>query len=182
MRKLVSLLVLACSFSFGQKNPTTLSAYYTGGNFTQVGLSLERGRLKENNKQFVSHVINLGINNYDYKVDNLKVTGTGFVIESGLRTYINNDKTNKNFYVGNFFSYGNLKFDENFLFGKFEGTFSYFSLFSPEIGYKIKAKNFVIDPFAGIQWQWQIKGKGDIDNVNVNNWQPRIGIRIGYQF
>ena len=179
---LITTLLFSTLFFAQKREPITISTYFSGGNINTLGLSLERGRSKEDKKHFTSYILNVGFANMDYEIGSFKDNGTGFVIETGIKSYLNNKQENKGIYAGNFISYGNIKYEKLFLFSSFKGTFSYFSLFSPEIGYKFKVKNFAIDPFAGIMWQWQIKGKGDIDNVNVDVWQPRLGLRLGYQF
>lgn len=161
---------------------TTVSVFYSGPELSQIGVSVEFGDIQNNTnkKYFSANVANLSYGTMDYEVSGFDFTGNGFVAEIGSKTYY--CKENKGLYSSNFLSYGNIRFDETVLATKFKGTYSYFSFFSPEVGYKFKTGNLAIDPFVGIMWKLEIKGKGDIDNKNVEEWTPRVGVRIGYQF
>lgn len=64
----------------------------------------------------------------------------------------------------------------------FEGTYSYFSFFTPELGYKFMLGNFAIDPFLGFMWKIEVKAKGDMENSIIDNWTPRLGLKVGYTF
>jgi hypothetical protein len=39
-----------------------------------------------------------------------------------------------------------------------------------------------IDPYVGFNWKWTFKGKGDVDNINVDQAVFKAGIKIGYSF
>lgn len=175
----------------------TLSAIGSFPTLNQVGLSLEFLGTKEtksmNDKSisfYSSKIVNVtyGMMKYEFDVPLLgerDVDGQGFVIEVGQRTYFSG-KSN-GLYMGNYLSYGNIKFDENVSYlgsisDNFEGTYQYFSFFSPEVGYKIQAGPVAIDPFVGVMWKLEVKGKGDIDNRNVEEWTPRVGIKVGMVF
>jgi hypothetical protein len=118
----------------------------------------------------------------NYDADVVDVDGSGFVIEFGSRQYFNDKKLREGFYYSNYLSYGSIKFDENTDLGKFDGTYSYFSFFAPEIGYKIVFGDFSIDPFLGANWKIEIKGKGDVDNNYTDEWAVRAGVKVGYSF
>ncbi|NMH27357.1 hypothetical protein [Flavobacterium silvaticum] len=169
----------------------TVSAYGSFIELNQVGLSVEFLGNKEtksmNDKSFSyysSKIVNVayGMMKYDFNALGIDdIDGNGFVIEIGQRTYFSSK--NSGVYMANYLSYGNIKYDEDFgLFPNFKGTYSYFSFFSPEVGFKIKAGPIAIDPFAGVMWKLEVKGKGDVDNKNVDEWTPRVGLKIGYQF
>lgn len=170
----------------------TISAFGSFPELNQAGLSVEFLGNKQtksmNGKSFSyysSKIVNVAYGMMKYELplpgNDFEADGNGFVVEIGQRTYFMGKNSGP--YMGNYLSYGNIKFDEDLPFaGNFEGTYSYFSLFSPEIGYKIKVGGLAIDPFAGVMWKLEIKGKGDIDNRNVDEWTPRLGLKIGYQF
>lgn len=180
MKKIFTLIaVTASGFLFAQTNDSihknTISVNGMYSEPGQIGLSYERHASSKK-----SHMVNLSYGVMNYDADIVDVDGTGFVIELGSRNYFN--KSNEGFYGDNYLSYGSIKFDEETPFGKFEGTYSYFSFFAPEIGYKIKFGNVSIDPYIGGMWKIEIKGKGDIDNNNTDEWVMRGGIKVGYSF
>ncbi|OIQ16963.1 MAG: hypothetical protein BM557_09475 [Flavobacterium sp. MedPE-SWcel] len=162
-----------------------LSANLTASNPGQFGISYEReGKsffYKDSNKS--SSTLNLSLGAMLYEVGNYEFIGGGYIVEVGNRTYYGKQGEQfKGFYSANSLSYGSIEFDDTDAGAKIDGTYSYFSFFSPEIGYKIRLGNFVIDPFIGAQWKIEIKGKGDIDNHNVDEWAFRGGLKIGYKF
>lgn len=184
MKKIFTLIAFAASgLIFAQTNDSiqkhtvSLNGMYSEPG--QIGLSYEYYKYysSSSKKAFVAN-LSYGVMNYDAGV--VDVDGSGFVIELGGRNYF--DESYKGFYTSNYLSYGSIEFDEDTLFGKFEGTYSYFSFFSPEIGYKIKFGNISIDPYIGAMWKIEVKGKGDVDNINTDEWVMRGGLRIGYNF
>lgn len=191
MKKIFTLAaVMATSLIFAQnestdaqekkstKHTVSLNGMYSEPG--QMGLSYEyydTAKNKSYGKSFVANV-SIGVMNYDSDI--VDVDGTGFVIELGGRTYYGKERGG--LYTSNYLSYGSIEFDESTLFGKFKGTYSYFSFFSPEIGYKIKFGNVSIDPYIGGMWKIEVKGKGDIDNNNTDEWVLRGGLRVGYSF
>lgn len=188
MKKIFTLAaVLAASFAFAQEAEKTEEAatptnkqHQFSANFqysepSQIGIQYEYKKDVKGNFAG-SHVVNVGYGMMNYEEPGLSTDGNGFVIELGSRTYFNN--VHNGFYYSNFLSYGNIKFDEN----GFDGTYSYFSFFAPELGYKIQLGDFSIDPFIGTMWKLEIKGKGDIDNKNVEEWAFRAGLKVGYSF
>jgi hypothetical protein len=161
----------------------TLSVYGSFIDLNQVGLSLEflgssdtSTMNSKTHSWYSSKVVDAAYGMMRYEAGGGHTDGNGFVVDLGSRMYFGT--ANSALYFANYLSYGNIKFTENGA----DGTYSYFSFFSPELGYKIKAGNFAIDPFAGIMWKLEIKGQGGIDNKNVNEWTPRVGIKLGYQF
>lgn len=171
-----------------QDNALTISAFGAFPAMTQMGVTLEfLGAKTETTSTkhrditfFKSNILQLAYGMMNYEAGGLDIDGQGFTIDLGSRNYFG--ANNAGFYTSSFLSYGNIKFDETILGDKVEGTYSYFSFFNPEIGYKINLGGFCIDPFAGIMWKIEVKGKGFIDNRHVNEWTPRVGIRVGYQF
>src|SRR5690606_20261156 len=169
-------------------NSVTVSAFGSFPVMNQVGVSVEfLGEKKEttstkhkNFTLFSANVLQLGYGMMNYEAAGIDVDGQGFTIDLGSRNYYG--ENGSGFYTGNFLSYGNIKFDDTVSGQEFDGTYSYFSFFNPEIGYKINLGGFCLDPFAGIMWKIEIKGKGDIDNRHVNEWTPRVGMRLGYEF
>ena len=168
----------------------TVSAFGSFPELNQAGLSVEfLGNTKTkamDSKSFSfysSKVVNVayGMMDYDVNVPGVDdLEGKGFVVELGQRTYFLGKNSGP--YLGNFLSYGRIQFDEDLGLAGDEGTYSYFSFFSPEAGFKMKAGPVAIDPFVGIMWKLEIKGEGYIDNRNVEEWVPRIGLKIGYEF
>ena len=196
MKRIFTLAALALStFVFAQEQTTTTEADKTivkqntvsvrgmYGDPSQWGLSYEFGGLLTDDRS--SNVVNVSYGTMNYEVDgaDFDVDGQGFVIELGRKSFYGKQgKELKGFYSANYLSYGAIEFDEDFGPDNFKGTYSYFSFFSPEVGYKIMAGNFSIDPFIGIMWKIEVKGKGDIDNANTEEWVPRAGLKIGYSF
>jgi|GEM_PF-439698 len=165
----------------------TISAFGSFPEQNQVGLSIEFLGSKKtkamNDKSFSfysSKIVNLSYGMMDYDVPGADIDGKGFVVELGPRTYFLG--RNSGPYLGNYVSYGRFTFDDDFGGGNDDGTYSYISLFSPEAGFKAKLGPVAIDPFIGIMWKIEIKGEGYIDNRNVDEWVPRIGLKIGYEF
>lgn len=189
MKKIFTMAaLLAATFAFAQETTETatekgrhqfaINAQYSEpGN---IGVHYEYQKPLKDSKYASSHVVNLGVGFMNYEVGPIDTNGAGFVIELGSRTYFNSK--HEGFYYSNYLSYGNIKFDENVSGVKVDGTYSYFSFFSPEIGYKIQLGDFSIDPFVGVMWKLEIKGKGDIDNKNVDEWAMRAGVKVGYRF
>jgi len=118
------------------------------------------------------------------------IDGFGWSIQYGSKSYFNKEEY-KGFYYANYLNYGRIEFDETihlsgFLGGttNFKGAYSYFSLFSPEIGYKflLLDNRFTFDLHVGTAWMLEIKGKGDVDNRSFDNWVFKVGIALGYRF
>lgn len=114
------------------------------------------------------------------------VDGKGFAIELGSRTYYNKEGY-KGFYSGNYLMGGSMQFENsNYATvgdAKFSGTYTYFSFFSPEVGFKFNlSKKLVLDLHLGTAWLIEIKGKGDVDNRHFDNWLFRTGLALGYSF
>ncbi len=162
-------------------NPHTFSVNAMLNDPSQIGLSYEFSGLTLDPKKS-TNVVNMSYGLMNYEVGGLDVDGNGFAIEFGHKSYYSKSTPFAGFYTANYLSYGNIKFDDNIGGFDFDGTYSYFSFFSPELGYKIKLGGFTIDPFIGVMWKIEIKGKGDIDNKHVDEWAPRAGVKVGYNF
>lgn len=168
----------------------TVSAFGSFPELNQVGLSVEfLGNQKTKSMDaksfsfYSSKIVNVayGMMKYDVNAFGIDdIDGQGFVVELGQRTYFLGKNSGP--YLGNFLSYGRISYDDDIPFLGDDGTYSYFSFFSPEAGFKIKAGPVAIDPFVGIMWKLEIKGQGYIDNKNVEEWVPRVGLKIGYEF
>jgi hypothetical protein len=189
MKKIFTLAaVFAATFAFAQEaektektftpvdNKHQISANFQYSNPSQVGLQYEYKKPVKDGKHASSHVVNIGYGMMEYEAGGFSTDGQGFVVELGGRNYFKS--VHNGFYTANYLSYGNIKFDEN----GGDGTYSYFSFFAPELGYKIQMGGFSIDPFIGGMWKLEIKGKGGIDNKNVEEWAFRAGVKLGYSF
>ncbi|WP_417350296.1 hypothetical protein [Flavobacterium alkalisoli] len=190
MKKIFTLAaIVATAFTFAQDNDASgkynnLSLNFMASEPHQGGLSYETNFLtSKHGSEGRTNVLNISVGTMSYDVEFLSIDGTGFVAELGGRQYYGKNKAEfKGLYSSNYLSYGNISFDEDTMFGKFDGTYSYFSFFSPEIGYKFAFGNFTLDPFVGAIWKIEIKGQGDVDNVNVDEWAFRGGLKLGYKF
>ncbi len=191
MKKILCIALLFPLITFSQetaskeavKREATVSLNVNLSNPSQFGISGELQILKEKDGRNRSWVFNLS--GAAMKIDvgsSPDFTGTGFVIESGSRTYLKKESWNS-WYVENFLSYGSIKFDETIVPGlQYEGTYSYFSMINPNVGYKINFGQFSLDPSIGFNWKWEFKGQGDVDNKYVDNFVPRVGMKLGYRF
>jgi hypothetical protein len=183
MKKISTVaLLLLCAIGFAQdddKKPNiTVSPYYLWSEPTQYGLSFELNYSGIAGLEGSSSILNVGYGTMTYDAPGInEVDGDGYVIELGSRGYFN--KKDSGVYSQNTLAYGNIKFEES---GQ-KGTYSYFSFFSPTVGYKFKfGENLSIDPSVGVQWVIQMKGSGFVDNKNVDEWAGRFGIKVGYTF
>ena len=190
MKKIFTIAAMVVTtLAFAQDNTTgqvdsskksgTISVRGMYSEPSQFGLSYEMPSFLSKGGSTVN-VVNVSYGTMNYEIDgtDFDVDGQGFAIELGSKSFYNKANKYEGFYTANYLSYGNIKFDKD----GFDGTYSYFSFFSPEVGYKIQLGDFSIDPFIGITWKIEVKGKGDIDNKNVEEWTPRAGIKIGYSF
>lgn len=190
MKRIFTMVALAAtSLIFAQENTSTektktfkynsVALHAMVSDPGQFGLSWETsGAIKETNKL---HILNISYGMMNYDLDFIDIDGSGFVIELGRKHFIG-EKEYIGLYAANYLSYGNIKFDKETLLGKFDGTYSYFSFFAPELGYKFQIGKITIDPFVGANWKIEVKGKGDIDNKNTDEWAFRGGLKVGYIF
>jgi len=186
MKKISTVaLLLLCAIGFAQddvkKSNITVSPYYLWSEPTQYGLSFELNYSAMPGLEGTSSILNVGYGTMTYEEGGGESDGDGYVIELGSRGYFN--KKDYGIYSQNTLAYGNIKFEEVVEGEKFKGTYSYFSFFSPTVGYKFKfGENLSIDPSVGVQWVIQMKGSGFVDNKNVDEWAGRFGIKVGYTF
>jgi Autotransporter beta-domain len=186
MKKISTVaLLLLCAIGFAQddvkKSNITVSPYYLWSEPTQFGLSFELNYSAMPGLEGTSSILNVGYGTMTYEEGGSESDGDGYVIELGSRGYFN--KKDYGIYSQNTLAYGNIKFEEVVGGEKFKGTYSYFSFFSPTVGYKFKfGENLSIDPSVGVQWVIQMKGSGFVDNKNVDEWAGRFGIKVGYTF
>jgi len=110
-------------------------------------------------------------------------TGSGFQISSGTKLYSSDKGGHKGLFYKNSLVYGNIKFDEKGFLENYKGTYSYFSIFNPEIGYDFMiAKTLRTSFTAGTQWQIEVKGKENVDNRDFDNWIFNFGVKLSYDF
>lgn len=184
MRKLLYLITLISFSTFAQEKQNdivTISANYNFSEPTQYGVSLEFNK-NMLYKRYTTWILNVGFGELKIDEKNLKANGQGFAVELGNRNYLTKEKK-EGFYTENFLTHGQIKFDEQVNGQDFEGKYSYWSIINPNFGYKINlTKNLSIDPSIGFNWKWEVKGKGDIDNVYFDNFVFKAGVKLGYTF
>lgn len=186
MKKILLLCLLVPAMMFAQeevKPPATISVSLGAANTQNIGIQLETGKDKLFNLNS-SSIIRLAYGTITKESGNIFIddfVGKGIVVAFGQRFYFSKEKYN-GLYFQNEAEFSSIKFKENVDGLKFEGTYSYFSLVSPQIGYKIKLGNFSIDPSIGFQWVIEYKGKGDLDNKNFDNTAFKAGLQVGYSF
>jgi hypothetical protein len=180
------LLFTAKSAAQQQKldnNSTTLSANYTYSDPSSYGISAEFGNddLALFN-HYTSTLLNVSVSQMEYDNNLQKVKGNGFTVELGHRFYRNRGRKSGG-YLQWLLAYSNTSFDKNTPLGHFDGVYQYWSLLNNDIGYKIRiGNNLSLDPSIGYNWKWEVKGKGDIDNIYPDNFVFRCGIKLGYSF
>lgn len=103
---------------------------------------------------------------------------SGYLLEIGFKNYFSKRKPYRGFYYSNSLSYGSFEYEEGDVYGKY----SYISFFTPKIGCKIMLGSFALDPYVGVMWRLEIKGKGFVDNRYTNEWMPELGLRLGWRF
>lgn len=180
------LLFTAKTFAQQQKlddNNITISANYSYSEPSLFGISAEFSNdylvLFNHN---TSTLLNVSVAQMKYDNNIEKVTGTGYTVEIGHKFYRTRGRK-YGAYIQWLLAYSNTSFDENTHLGNFNGKYSYWSLINNDIGYKIRiGKNFSLDPSLGYNWKWEVKAKGDIDNIYTDNFVFRCGVKLGYSF
>ena len=184
---LIGLLLLTSSLFAQDKeygsDDITLSANYSFSNPSLYGISAEFGK---NNlaffSKYTSTILNISVSQMDYDNNLVTVKGTGCTVEIGSRIYKKRGRKS-GVYLQWLLAYSSTNFNENTSLGNFDGTYSYWSLINHDIGYKIRiGENLSIDPSMGFNWKWEVKGKGDIDNIYVDNFVFRCGAKLSYSF
>lgn len=185
MKKIIYLLGLVSVGAFAQekqKDVVTVSANYNFSQPTQYGVSIEFNKGAKADQRLSSWILNVGYGQLELDEKNFKTTGEGFVAELGTRNYFKKG-IREGFYAENFLAHGEIKFDDMVNGEKFEGKYSYWSIFNPNVGYKIQlTKNLSIDPSVGFNWKWEVKGKDDVDNRDFDNFVFKAGVKLGYTF
>lgn len=199
MKKVFYLAVLLPFISFAQdaqptaekfKSKHTISANASVSGEMLLGISLEATEEK-GHMDFKES----GISQLSYATSTLNsslgrpdITGKGFQVDLGHRTYFNKAKWS-GIYLQNSLSFGKIWFKEDVPFSlftfpqHFSGFYNYFSMFNPDLGYKLATHGFTADLAVGFIWKWELKGKADdIDNRMFDNFAPRVGVKLGYQF
>jgi hypothetical protein len=180
------LLFMAKTFAQQQKldiNSTTISANYGYSDPSLFGISAEFS----NNymvifRHYTTTILNVSATQMEYDNNLVKVKGNGFAVEIGRRFYRKSGRKS-GVYIQWLLGYSNTNFDESTPLGNFHGTYSYWSAINNDLGYKIRiGKNLSIDPSIGYNWKWEVKGKGDIDNIYSDNFVFRCGVKVGYSF
>lgn len=179
MKKIIlSLVMLISTAAFSQE---TFGLYYDFSEPSTIGLSLEFPYKKEKDGSSHTGLLNVGMSGLAYE-GNLIVgdlTGTGFTAQLGHRNYYKGDK---GVFFENFLIYSSIKFDENTaLYGNVKGKYRYWSLINPTLGYRFQLGKLSIDPSIGMNWKWEVRGTGIIDNKNYDNLVFKAGIRLAYR-
>lgn len=109
-----------------------------------------------------------------------EISPEGFSSALGYRSYFSKTKMYRGLFFANEWKYSRVKYKDS----RFSGRYSYLSFFAPELGWKImfgKRKKLGLEIAGGVEWAIEIKGKGDVDNKNFDNWKPKASIGLGYQ-
>lgn len=164
-------------------NSITISANYSYSDPSLYGISAEFGNAElALFSHYTSTLLNISASQMEYDNNLVKVKGNGFTVELGHRFYRNRGRKS-GAYLQWLLTYSNTSFDKNTPLGHFDGIYSYWSLLNNDIGYKIRiGNNFSLDPSLGYNWKWEVKGKGDIDNIYPDNFVFRCGVKLGYSF
>jgi hypothetical protein len=165
------------------ENDFTLSANYSYSDPSSYGLSAEFGRTNFwFFNQYISTMVNISITDMKYNNNEVKVKGNGYLFEIGNRFYRNRGRKS-GVYLQWLLGYSSTNFDKNTSLGYFEGNYSYWSVINHDIGYKIRlGDHFSLDPSVGYNWKWEVRGKGDVDNIYVDNFVFRCGAKLIYNF
>jgi hypothetical protein len=188
MNKIILAFFTVLTANTFAQSKNTISGFLNSGISDQIGVSYEMQKEKKILGLNVSQVVNLTKGYIDlYYVDypELKEFGKGFIGEFGYKVFLNKEKFSR-WYIQNSVSAGYIKFNGSFYFRElkynYDKTFSYFSIFQPDIGYKINIWRFSIDPSIGWQWNIELKSQGNFDNKIIDNTFVKVGLKIGYSF
>lgn len=159
------------------KKQTLLGFNYNYTEPFHYGFSIETSTRDKYKNFFVN--INLAKLDYDALREGLQ--GSGFAVEVGNRVF--KDKNLEGFYTENAITYGKVKFDEyRYNAPRLKGEYSYWSIINPSIGYRFRALDLAFDTFAGFMWKWEVRGKGDVDNKDFDNFVFKAGFRVSFVF
>ncbi len=158
------------------ENRTVTVYLYTGGLPAQIGVYFEAAANVFDNQIFWHG--NIAYAGFTYEAGGAEVDMTGYVSELGTTNFLSKTHAWKGLYYSNSLSNGKFKYDEDGA----NAEYQYWSFFAPEFGYKLMLGPIAVVPYIGTMWKIEVKGKGGIDNKNVDNWESRLGIRLGYSF
>jgi len=185
---LSSILLLTSTVLFAQeggddnREGITISVNANASEPAMFGVSMEWERSKMKYGRNSSFLLNISATGLQYDNGVVDVTGNGFAFEIGSRNYFKKGSY-AGFYTQSFLTYSSTSFNERTSTGDFNGKYSYWSLINGDLGYKINiGKHFSIDPSVGFNWKWEVKGKGDVDNKQFDNFVFRAGVKAGYRF
>lgn len=197
MKKILLTVILFTGISvFAQEEKDTkkkdfiIGVKLQAGQITTLGIEAEfNGEFSKNNN-YKSRVAFISSSAVSYNDGIYSHIGSGFELGLGNRNYLQKGKESRGFYSENFLTYGKIDFDHTYstytfpatTTSIFDGTYSYWSIFNTNIGYKLKAGSFVFEPSLGGQWNWEVKGKGQVDNKNIENLFFRGSFKIAYTF
>jgi hypothetical protein len=191
MKKFLLLLICLPMFLSAQevkpKLPCSINLSGSISEQSLAGFSLEHG--VANKKKDSLGFKTSKIAQFSYAMSKLdspvaffpSIDGQGAQIDLGNRTYFNKKAWN-GLYLQNTGTIGAVWFKETVLGNSVGGRYAYWSLFNPDLGYKLQLGHFLIDPSIGFIWKWEIKGSArhGVDNKNFDNFNPRFGLKIGY--
>ncbi len=148
------------------------------------GITFERLMQRRTEKSnFNSFLTSVSYATMNYNDGFFNLNGTGFELAIGNRKYWEKGKAH-GFYTESYFAtYGSIHFNDTVNGIPFDGTYSYFSVFNDNVGFKIRlSKGVALEPYAGFMWKWGIKGSGMVDNIHVDNFVFRGGIKLSFIF
>lgn len=184
MKKIILLAALmVAAFSFGQETEGTIpedrtaTVYlFAGGMPAQIGVYFEASSEILGNTRFWFGSIAAG--SLTYEDGPFEADMNGYVAEIGIKSFFNKQNPWKGLYYSNSISNGKFKYDEDGA----NAEYQYWSFVNPEFGYKLMLGPVAVVPYLGATWKIEVEGKGGVDNKNVDNWVPRMGLRLGYSF
>lgn len=160
-----------------RKKQTLLGFNYNYTEPLHYGFSVEAST----NSNYKNFFVNINYADLDYDALVEGLTAEGFAVEVGNRIF--KDKSLEGFYTENAITYGKVKFDETYYrMPRLKGEYSYWSIINPSIGYRFRALDLAFDAFAGFMWKWEVKGKGDVDNKDFDNFVFKAGFRVSFVF
>ena len=192
MKKGIVIFVLFCfSFVFGQEKEAensiqigSLGSSLYVGKIGSVGVFYEH--YWESCSNYVK-ALGLEVNSLVAEVPQNGLSyGNGLEARIGYKMYLVKQRFT-GFYLKSSLVYGTINFDENnnsiLVNSNYNGKYSYFSVFSPELGYDfLMVKKLRVGFNLGTQWQLETKGTRDVDNQDFDNWIFRAGLRLSYDF
>lgn len=198
--KLISTILISTAFAFGQEtdNASKTKDLNVISLEVSAGVGLNAGFVNElqddedddvsENKSNILKVYSSGVRLSSSNNDVQDVDGIGYGIEIGSRYYLGKKKY-QGLHLTTYLIYGRYSFEESNISNvagitiPFDGKYEYLSFFSPEIGYKfLLGEHFAVNFHGGVSWLIEINSRGDVDNHAFDNWVPRFGLGLGYNF